>query len=424
MAKKQFEQLLERTLPPGWEQKATELKAFVRARKICSPAELIRMILIYLTCGKSFGITSVLMRLLGYADIKKVAVYKRMVKCGDWLKWLCGNIYRHAGYLAEKPAWLEGWNVVAVDASEDAKGGKACQYYMLHYCLDLFTLSVRELLVTTRKVGEKLSNFTLFKKGDLVMGDRVYSSIAGIEHLKGLLADFILRLRSNSFYLYVSPGQVLDLLSYLSGLKVGEDVDLQAFYLHNGKYKPVRVCARRKDGVKEEAGKRRLARENSRKQRGEVSEVQEGYNKYIIVVTSLGPEVSAMQILELYRLRWQIEIAFKRLKTLFGYDDLPMMQSTNAITWFYGKLLVAALCETLVNKGRAEAEKVSGEKSAALPCLSLWRELQTALSLLSPILLERLLEIDLWVLISRLSALCADSKRKRVPQLHSFGLRF
>ena len=71
-----------------------------------------------------------------------------------------------------------------------------------------------------------------------------------------------------------------------------------------------------------------------------------------MVATSLGKEVSASQVLELYRLRWQIEIAFKRLKSLFQYNDLPATNSESVKAWFYGKLLLAALCETLVNTGR------------------------------------------------------------------------
>ena len=56
--------------------------------------------------------------------------------------------------------------------------------------------------------------------------------------------------------------------------------------------------------------------------------------------------------MELYRARWQIEIAFKRLKSLFSYNDVPMDDKESAFSWFYGKLLLAALCETLVNTGR------------------------------------------------------------------------
>ena len=66
----------------------------------------------------------------------------------------------------------------------------------------------------------------------------------------------------------------------------------------------------------------------------------------------LGKEVSAVQVLELYHAHWQIEIAFKRLKSLFHYNDLPAKNSESVRAWFYGKLLLTALCETMVNTGR------------------------------------------------------------------------
>ena len=69
--------------------------------------------------------------------------------------------------------------------------------------------------------------------------------------------------------------------------------------------------------------------------------------------------------MELYRARWQIEIAFKRLKSLFSYNDVPMDDRENAFAWFYGKLLLAALCETLVNTGRFPPSGTGGERGAS-----------------------------------------------------------
>ena len=57
--KDRFKQLLG-LLPEGWEAKAKELGAFQRAREIKSPEELLRLILLYLTEGKSFAGTSAL----------------------------------------------------------------------------------------------------------------------------------------------------------------------------------------------------------------------------------------------------------------------------------------------------------------------------------------------------------------------------
>jgi IS4 transposase len=86
--------------------------------------------------------------------------------------------------------------------------------------------------------------------------------------------------------------------------------------------------------------------------RGKVSEAQELYNRYIIVATSFGEDVAAKSIMELYRMRWEVELVFKELKSLFGYNQIPSKLDTTARAWFYGKLLLAALCETIVNKGR------------------------------------------------------------------------
>ena len=148
--------LLSRILPEGWEAKAKELGAFQRAVKIKSPAELLYLILLYLTEGKSFARTSALFKLADEKGLNKMAVFKRIKKCGQWLKWMCINIYRHAGLLFEKPQWLKGRNIILVDGSEDVRCGTKHLYFMLHYCIDLFTLSLREFLITDMKNGENL----------------------------------------------------------------------------------------------------------------------------------------------------------------------------------------------------------------------------------------------------------------------------
>ena len=65
-----FEQIL-CLLPEGWEAKARELGALRRARKIKTPAALLRLILLYLTEGKSFAGTSAIARLSGEAELSK-----------------------------------------------------------------------------------------------------------------------------------------------------------------------------------------------------------------------------------------------------------------------------------------------------------------------------------------------------------------
>jgi IS4 transposase len=227
---------------------------------------------------------------------------------------------------------------------------------MLHYSLDLFTLSMREMLVTDhRETGEKLANFKNLGKEDIVMADRAYGNMPGLRHLKRLGADYVLRIQSRGVgnRLYTDKQQKIDLMERLSSLKEGKIADIKAMIEIDGVYGPIRICAMRKGAGSERAGLKRLAKSSQRKKGGKaVTKEQQENNKYIIIATSLGKEASAARVLELYRARWQIGTAFKRLKSLFGYNDLPAENSESAKAWFYGKLLLAALCETLVNTGR------------------------------------------------------------------------
>jgi hypothetical protein len=350
--KDRFKHLLN-LLPEGWEAKAKELGAFQRAREIKSPEMLLRLILLYLTEGKSFRGTKAVTRLSGEAELSDVAILKRVRNSAAWLQWLCEHICRQAGFIAEKPEWLKNRNVILVDGTEDVKCGVRRQCYMLHYSLELFTLAARELLITDRKTGEKLSNFKRLGKGDIVIGDRIYGNLPGIAYLRRQNADYLLRIQGFKHAFFNGKMQKIDLLECLSGLKDGETADITAKCIVNGHYEPVRICALRKDPGSERKGLKRLRKSNQRKQGGKpVSETQSENNKYIIVATSLGKEASAARVLELYRARWQIEIAFKRLKSLFAYNDLPATNGKSVNAWFYGKLLLAALCETPVNTGR------------------------------------------------------------------------
>jgi IS4 transposase len=83
----------------------------------------------------------------------------------------------------------------------------------------------------------------------------------------------------------------------------------------------------------------------------EPSEAHRAYNRHVMVVTSTTDAAPEMT-LDLYRQRRRIEMAFKRLKTVFKCHETPAHVEPSVRAWFYGKLLLAALCETWVDRGR------------------------------------------------------------------------
>jgi IS4 transposase len=70
--------------------------------------------------------------------------------------------------------------------------------------------------------------------------------------------------------------------------------------------------------------------------------------EFMILGTSLlTAEYSANGILAAYRLRWQIELAFKRLKSLLHIDRLPTRTERGSRSWLYAHLILALLCDDL-----------------------------------------------------------------------------
>jgi hypothetical protein len=51
-------------------------------------------------------------------------------------------------------------------------------------------------------------------------------------------------------------------------------------------------------------------------------------------------------------MRWQIELVFKRLKSLAQLGHVPKYDDRSSRAWVYGKLLVALLAQKLIRIGR------------------------------------------------------------------------
>ena len=73
------------------------------------------------------------------------------------------------------------------------------------------------------------------------------------------------------------------------------------------------------------------------------------------MVLSTFPEFrfSAPLVLDCYRLRWQVELVFKRFKQIADLGHLPKYDEDSAKAWLYGKLFVALLTEKLMQHARS-----------------------------------------------------------------------
>jgi hypothetical protein len=273
---------------------------------------------------------------------------KKFALCGEWFEWITSQLVTKKLAHYAKPAYLSAYRPVAVDASDVVEKGRSGEIYRLHYAIDIFSLRSCAYKITRQSVGESLTNFE-FEKGDLVLGDRGYGTITGIEHCVACGVDYLLRLQTNCFNIYDAAGGRIEMLSVVRDLEYEESTEITC-YIHRSKNEviPVRVCVKRKDRDACKKAKKRMARSASRKQRIYSDEAKR-LNEYIIVATSLPQSISRDSILETYRYRWQIENLFKRLKSIMNFGDLPKKSKESSLSWLKGKLMVAILMEMIIS---------------------------------------------------------------------------
>ena len=337
-----------RYLPEGWEEAAKSEGALQRSRKIKTAEDLLYLVLLYLTGAGSFQNASTLMRLSTDIRLNKEAVRKRIMGCWKWLRWMGHRLSLKQGYVIEKPEWIGDRRVLLMDATDMALRGSSTSDYRLHYAFDLYEYSCAQAELTGIAQGEKLSRYGL-RSGDIVVADRIYGTISGMEHARQAGADYLLRLKTDAFALYDEAGKRIDLLPHLRALQPWEALSLNCVYRDGkGVPHPVRIVATRKDDAATQRANRRLSRMANRKQWNKPKPQTQEMAGYIVLATSL-PD-TATRVLELYRARWQIEQVFRRLKSLFSFAEPPGTNPDSVKAWFYGKLLVAALCEAMAKE--------------------------------------------------------------------------
>ncbi len=332
-------------LPAQWQAKAIELGAVRRLRGFDSVGSLLRVLLIHLADGCSLRETAVRARAGGLTQVSDVALLKRLRGCAAWFQWMASEMAADMALPLAADALLPGRRVRLVDGSSVCEPGATGSTWRLHYALNLRTLACDEVHVTEASDGESLTRFNI-RAGDVIMGDRNFAKRPGLRYVVQHKADVLLRASLSNLPLHERRGKPLDVLPLLRTLAIGQAADWPAFVRDDLGAVAVRVCAYKKTVAQTLATQEAIQQEARKKQRSVQPQTLEAAG-YVIVVTTLA-EPSAAAIMEFYRRRWQIELAFKRLKSLLQLGHLKKIDKDGARAWLQGKLLVACLIEKLI----------------------------------------------------------------------------
>lgn len=342
--------VIESLLPAGWKEAAREKKAFCRARYALDPAPLLRLLLFHAVNSDGLRETVAQARISGIATMSQVALLKRLRTCSAWLSWLGMQLCRK---LREEPLWPKGLRPRAIDSTTVQGPASKGTDWRVHYSLDLATLTCDWFELTDAQGAERLER-TPFQKGDVLLADRNDLRPAGVRDAVKAGAYVLIRLRWMHSAMTGRNGKDFRVLTYVKKLRVGQ-VGSWPVHLIDPDGPPIkgRVVAMRLPAPLAAKAEHRAAKQSARKgKRLDPRSLQAAH--FVMVFTTLPQSLlSAANVMELYRYRWQIELAFKRLKQLLKLGRLPHKDPDAAQGWIHSKLLVALLLETLFRNARA-----------------------------------------------------------------------
>lgn len=331
------------------ESGARATKAFLRARVIENPVDLLRMVLAYCLGKGGLRSTAAWAASIGLVDITNVALLQRLRRCGDWLALLVGQ-----ALAAAAPKASQGRLIRIVDATTVAKAGaqakRGNQLWRIHSAFDLPHERFGHFELTDQHEGETLDRIPVVK-GEIRLGDRAYLQPNRIAAVLDDGADVVVRAGWKSARWLDRDDKPIDLCAELDKAAERGLIDRPIWIACKGRPAlGLRLVAIKKPPTAA-AEARRKARRNAQREGHQLSRQTLAAADWVIIVTSLGSgEFATADILALYRLRWRVELGFKRLKSLIGLKGPPGIDERSARPYVLAHLLMILLLEPLIDE--------------------------------------------------------------------------
>jgi hypothetical protein len=351
-----------RYLPPDYETLAVrhkQLQTQYGNAKIRDADTLLRFIFLHAGADLPLRQAVAVIAEAGGPSLSPMRLHKKMARAAPYLRAL---VERMVAWPTEgAPELWGGYRLTAVDATVVCGPGATGTDARIHTKLCVADVSISAVEVTDVTGGETFKRFT-WERDELVLADRAYCSPSGLQHVVDAQADVLVRYRLGGIDLLDASGNTLDVLVEAAHLAVGQTLDLDVeAKLSHGTTRGRLIAYRLPDDAVERARKR------LRKELGTVSEPVMEAAKYVLLFTTASRQrLDAERCLQAYRLRWQIELQFKRWKSLCGFDVLPNYRDDTTLAWLYAKVLLGALLDRMAS---SPIETSPPERLAPLGCL-------------------------------------------------------
>jgi hypothetical protein len=330
------------------ENLAYETGAFTRRRKVGRPSDLLRLILTWAVAERSLQETAALAAESELADVSAPALVGRFSRAESWLGAILGDLLT-----ARAAPACGAVDVRLIDATSISCRGSDNTDRRVHLKLDLRTNRITAVEISDRHGGESLERFTL-QAGEIVIADRGYAKRRDIAHAVRRGAYFIVRTGWMKLPLEEPSGDAFDLIAALKGIPEAcvSEFLVQARAANDAAI-PCRFVATRKSEPAAERARQQILADARRhgNPRTDLRSLEAA--GYVFVVTNLPEEISAESVLELYRLRWQIEVKFRTLKSVLHLGNPPTRSGELLNVYLTAKLIVALLIEEFVYRAES-----------------------------------------------------------------------
>jgi len=321
--------------------------AFRQGRGVPDAETLLRLALAHGACGLSLRETCAWAEESGLARLSNPALTKRLQHSPGWLAEIAAALLApSAARLANRPPR----RIRLLDATTLCQPAATGASWRLHVAFDLVAGRVEQLTVSDGRGGERLDRFAP-EPGVLDIADAAYASAPRMRERLAAGGELLVRLDWRGARLFepaeeggrrrfalfealrAMPGPNGEWLVRVDdGQSSAEPLLMRLIACR----KPSEACAQ----------SRRRVRERARQKKQTVDARTFEAADYVLLLTSLpAAAFPPAAVLDLYRLRWQIELAFKRWKSLFDLDELPAKTAELAMAWILAKLIAVLLID-------------------------------------------------------------------------------
>jgi IS4 transposase len=323
--------------------------ALVRARTIENAVVLLRMILAYCLGDRGLRSTATWATAVGLVDISNVALLYRLRQCADWLALLVGQVLARAA-----PKASRGRLIRIIDATTVPKAGtqakKKNSLWRIHSAFTLPRERFDHFELTDEQGGEQLDRIPV-TPGEIRIADRAHLQPDRMARVLDDGADIIVRAGWKSARWRDETGEPVNLIALFRKHAANGLIDRSIRIARkSGPALTLRLVAVKKT-PQACAEARRKARRQAQKGGHQIARATLIAADWVILVTSLkADDFPTADVLALYRLRWRIELAFKRLKSGIGLKGPPSRDPRVARAYVLAHLLMILLLEPLLDE--------------------------------------------------------------------------